>query len=151
MRLTLTIWENCKIISPYGRIINAVGIQFSTNGEQKGEIMTVPTPPIRDQFNDQKPGLAFNWEDWLPYFEEADITDAQKREMIETLWQIVIAFVDLGFELNPHQQAHGDHDQQSCGQNLDLKALLEEAVLKSEATELTRRLPNNPRPKEPTL
>lgn len=109
--------------------------------------MSHPTPPTHDQENHvQNPGLTFNWQDWLRYFEDTDIPDAQKREMVETLWQIVVAFVDLGFELNPHQKV----GQQSCGQNLDLKALLEEAVLKSDAAEHTPRLPNNLRQKEPT-
>lgn len=98
------------------------------------------------QTQNQTPGLTFNWQDWLPYFEDAGIPDAQKREMIETLWQIVVAFVDLGFDLNPHQQ--------SCGQNVDLKSLLEEAVVKSSAAQnapksadgQARSLPNNPKP-----
>lgn len=105
----------------------------------------------KDQKNNQSLGLTFNWLDWLPHFENEDIPEEQKRELIETLWHVVVAFVDLGFELNPHQQA----GQQSCGQNLDLKALLEEAVLQSPATkkaaEQARRLPNNSKPKEPTL
>lgn len=118
--------------------------------------MSHPTaPPSNETTKTQQPsqqiGLTFNWEDWLPYFEDETISDAQKREMIETLWQIVIAFVDLGFELNPHQQV----GQQSCGQNLDLKSLLERAVLRSDAfgqaKQHARSLPNNPKHKEPTL
>ncbi len=37
-----------------------------------------------------------NWEDWLPYIEDDSIPDAQKRELIEALWLIVVGFVDLG-------------------------------------------------------
>lgn len=96
-------------------------------------------PPTEDHKHDQnlqqqfqktqpqRPGLTFNWEDWLPYFEDTDVPDAQKRELIETLWLIVVSFVDLGFDLNPHQKI--------CGQTLDLKTLLDEAVLKSDAVE----------------
>lgn len=39
------------------------------------------------------------------FLDDADITDAQKRELIETLWTIVIQFVDLGFGIHPLQQA----------------------------------------------
>lgn len=108
--------------------------------------MQHPTPPP----DKHAPALIFDWQDWLPYVAEADIPDAQKREMIETLWQIVVAFVDLGFDLNPHQHNQPD-GQQSCGQTLDLKSVLEEAVLKSEATDQVFRFPNKPQPKEPKL
>lgn len=43
------------------------------------------------------------------YLEESEWNDEQKREFIETLWSVVIQFVDLGFEIHPLQQA--------CGQN----------------------------------
>ncbi|MCR5858261.1 hypothetical protein [Mesorhizobium sp. J428] len=65
------------------------------------------------------PALRFDWTDWLPYFEDQDISDEQKRELIETLWRIVVAFVDLGWQLNPKPEM--------CGEVLDLKAILETA------------------------
>lgn len=70
------------------------------------------------------PSLRFDWQDWLPYFDDPDVPLEQKREMIETLWSLVLSFVDLGFDLNPIQI--------SCGEALDLKALLEAAVLYSD-------------------
>jgi hypothetical protein len=60
----------------------------------------------------------------LPYFDDRDVPLEKKREMIETLWSLVLSFVDLGFALNPTQI--------SCGEELDLKALLEAAVLNSD-------------------
>lgn len=63
------------------------------------------------------PALRFDWTDWLPYLEDQDIPEEQKREIIETLWSIVVAFVDLGWQLNPRPEF--------CGQPLDLKAILE--------------------------
>lgn len=117
--------------------------------------MTKHNPPaVAGETKNKSLGLAFNWQDWLPYFEDTDIPEAQKRELAETLWQIVVAFVDLGFELNPHQQAHQPSGQESCGQTLDLKALLEAAVLKSAtakcADEQAYCLPKQPKqPKQP--
>ena len=73
------------------------------------------------------PALRFDWRDWLPYFEDEDIPIEQKRELIETLWSIVITFVDLGFELNPPQNA-----SKSCGKEIDLTAALQAAVLQSQ-------------------
>ena len=72
-------------------------------------------------------GLRFDWQDWLPYFEDEAIPDDQKQELIETLWAIVTAFVDMGWSLNPTQQI--------CGQDIDLKAVLEQAVLASDFQE----------------
>ena len=111
--------------------------------------MTNEKPPVVANTTKTKSmGLIFDWQDWLPYVAEADLPDDQKREMIETLWQIVVAFVDLGFDLNPHQQAQTDHGQESCGQTLDLKMLLEAAVLKSAA--LDEAAEHKPKQKEPT-
>ena len=53
--------------------------------------------------------------------------DDQKREMIEALWSIVIAFVDLQWEIT-------DASKETCGQTLDLRAALEAAVLNSETS-----------------
>mmetsp|Transcript_23905 Transcript_23905/g.43460 ORF Transcript_23905/g.43460 Transcript_23905/m.43460 type:complete len:91 (-) Transcript_23905:1631-1903(-) len=74
------------------------------------------------------PSVQFDWQDWLPYMEDTDLTDAQKREMIETLWSIVLAFVDLGWDVT-------DSPKETCGQVLDLQAALEAAVLNSTHTE----------------
>lgn len=130
---------------------------MSSISEQEGVTMSRPTPPTDTNKNQDQtpanssnntPGLTFDWRDWLPYFEDQDNPEAQKRELIETLWQIIVAFVDLGFDLNPHQQA----EQKSCGQNLDLKMLLEAAVLKSAAVQEAAKKTNNrkPKQKEPT-
>jgi hypothetical protein len=75
------------------------------------------------------PVLRFDWEDWLGYLDASDISEEQKRELIETLWAIVTGFVDLGFELNPTQQI--------CGEVVELKAVLEAAVLSSGDTHET--------------
>lgn len=53
----------------------------------------------------QPPSLTIDWELYGEYLEDSDLSDDQKREFIETLWSIVIAFVDLGFGVHPVQQA----------------------------------------------
>ncbi|GIT93146.1 hypothetical protein JANAI62_35700 [Jannaschia pagri] len=45
------------------------------------------------------PSLSIDWDAYLPYLEDDDISDADKRALIETLWSIVTFFVDLGFEV----------------------------------------------------
>lgn len=59
------------------------------------------------------PSLGIDWDYYMRLLEESDAPDEQKRELIETLWHIVVAFVDLGFGVHPCQQA-GDA---GCGQN----------------------------------
>ena len=81
-----------------------------------------PVPELDDPSS--RPKLIFNWEDWIPYLEEMELTEAQQRQFIETFWQIVVIFVDLGWEIGP--------DPEICGQNLDLAAALKAAVLQSE-------------------
>lgn len=57
------------------------------------------------------PALTMDWEEFAHHLEDSDLSDDQKREFIETLWSIVIAFVDLGFDV----QSDGD-DPSACGQ-----------------------------------
>lgn len=70
-----------------------------------------------------RPSIRLNIEDWLPYLEDRDISEVEKIELIETLWAVALAFVDLGWEL--------EADTESCGQSYDLTAALRAAVLHS--------------------
>ena len=81
--------------------------------------MTAATP----QDTEAPPTLTCDWQDWLSYLQEVDATDAEKRKLIETLWAIVVAFVDLGWNV--------EATSETCGQTLDLKAALTAAVLPS--------------------
>jgi len=82
--------------------------------------------------------LRFDWQDWLPYFEDEAIPETQKRVLIETMWSIVIGFVDLGWSITPIVEAEAIDEScvgkgaQTCGQTIDLKAVLEAAVIRSE-------------------
>ena len=51
--------------------------------------------------------LSFDYEEYAPYLEDSDLTEEQKREFLETLWNIMVSFVDLGFGIHPIQQASG--------------------------------------------
>jgi hypothetical protein len=43
--------------------------------------------------------------------DEAGVTEEEKRVAIERMWQILVVFVDLGFELHPVEF--------TCGKNTD--------------------------------
>lgn len=46
------------------------------------------------------PTLAFDKEKYLPELEDTDLTQEQKIELLQALWSIMEAFVDLGFGAN---------------------------------------------------
>lgn len=87
--------------------------------------MTEYKPPPPDQKTNTlpSPSVAFNWEDWTDYLNEMDGTDAQKKELIETLWGIIIAFADLRWEIKD--------EVDKSSNTLDLSAALKAAVIQS--------------------
>lgn len=52
-----------------------------------------------------RPTLSVDVDYFQTYLDDADIPDSKKRELVETVWNISVSFVDLGFGLNPVQQA----------------------------------------------
>mgnify|MGYP001043357780 CR=1 FL=1 len=84
---------------------------------------TSPAPPVTSP-----PALRFDWQDWLPYLENENIPLEQKKHLIEILWTIVITFADLGANIKFTHEA--------CGQDINLKALLEGNLLTSDAQKL---------------
>lgn len=86
-----------------------------------------PTPPSQQstQAAATPPTVRFDWREWLPYLED-DVPEDQKQALVETLWAIVQAFVDIGFDVNS--------DPQSCGQMIDLKAALEATMVNCDET-----------------
>lgn len=51
-----------------------------------------------------RPALTFDPQEFCHYLADSDWTQEQKVEFIEALWQIVVSFVDLGFDLHPVQR-----------------------------------------------
>lgn len=114
------------ILVPFSRTVVA---RERTKGDQTESADMKENPPQSFETSTPSsaaPTLRFDWQDWLPYLEDSDIPDEQKRQWIETLWSIVIAFVDLGFDIKA--------DAESCGEKFDLKAVLEAAVVNSADT-----------------
>lgn len=79
---------------------------------------TPPVPP-------PKPSTHLDWEEWLPYIAHSDASDEEKRKVIEAIWSLAFAFVDLGWEINDTQE--------NSGQSLDLITALQAAVVQSES------------------
>lgn len=76
--------------------------------------MTERKTPVHER-DPTKPKLAiqFDAQEFAHFLDETDLTEDQKRAYIQTIWTIVLQFVDLGFGIHPIQTALGP---QACGQ-----------------------------------
>lgn len=81
-------------------------------------------PPNDKQPSQPKASFAFHWQDWIAYLEDVEATDEQKRELIETLWSIILVFVDLGWDMKYEVDKSDDTYQ--------LSKALKDAVIKLE-------------------
>ena len=69
--------------------------------------------------------LQLDVEFYKELLEDAEIDDAQKEQVIGALWKIIVAFVELGFEVHPTQQVCGkgrtkhDHASILCEDGLE--------------------------------
>jgi hypothetical protein len=55
---------------------------------------------------------------YLEFTKDMEITEDQQRQLIEAMWQIMMAFADVGFGIHPVQQASAEkrHDQLNGGE-----------------------------------
>ena len=80
--------------------------------------------PIKDSV--QFPALTIDWDLYGHYLENSDLSDDQKREFIETLWSIVVGFVDLGFGIHPLQRSCGQNDEMPILDCADVVGLIDQ-------------------------
>ena len=78
--------------------------------ESSGGDNGLPIEPNRLHTDKAPPTVTVDYEKYERYLAGTDLSDDQKREFIAALWQIITAFVDLGFGVHPVQQA-----QNTCG------------------------------------
>lgn len=112
------------ILAPFFRAMVA---REATQGDQTESADMKETPPRNFETltaPKSSRALRFDWQDWLPYLEDSDASDEQKRELIEALWTVVLGFVDLGYEVKSSAEI--------CGEAIDLAAILRAAVVNSE-------------------
>jgi hypothetical protein len=58
-----------------------------------------------------KPSLEIDTAKYQAYLDDPSLTDAQKEEIMQALWSIIVAFVDLGFGVHPVQEVCGKPQQ----------------------------------------
>lgn len=84
--------------------------------------MTDPSPPdIPNPESTSWPMLTIDYALFEKLLEDTEISEEDKRQFIETWWNLIINFVDLGFGIHPLQQA--------CDPPEDLSALTLSDVL----------------------
>ena len=82
-----------------------------------------------------RPVITVDYEKYSPLLNDPDLTEDQKREFLQAVWNVVVGFVDLGFGVHPVQQA-----QNTCGKSTNFpreNTLLANNPLNSEGTSLT--------------
>ena len=60
--------------------------------------MTCPPDKINTP---TRPSLSVDWEVYAAMLEDSDMPLDDQKELIETLWSIVVMFVDLGYDIKP--------------------------------------------------
>lgn len=78
----------------------------------------------QDHTDTSPPSLTIDWAKYGAMLDEWDGSDEQKQELIETLWSIVMAFVDLGFAV-----------QSSCGETAEMDEIALPDVLSCDLTQ----------------
>ncbi|WP_208347483.1 hypothetical protein [Pseudaestuariivita rosea] len=83
----------------------------------------------------KRPSLSVDWEVYAAMLEESDMPLEQQKELVETLWSIVVMFVDLGFDLDPVQQICGEDQEALDEDSSDLVSLLNNEWARTRAEE----------------
>lgn len=83
---------------------------------------------------EEKPGKAIQIDTakYQAYLDDPDLSDEQKEQIVKALWQIMMAFVDLGYGISPLQQACG-----KLAESDDESGNSDSALLSSDPTTLT--------------
>ncbi|MEL6477377.1 MAG: hypothetical protein AAFR17_08625 [Pseudomonadota bacterium] len=69
-------------------------------------------PDLKDAMNkaDERPArpkLELDAEKYQRYIDDPSLSRAEKEQVLEALWSIIIAFVDLGFDVGPASESCG--------------------------------------------
>ena len=67
--------------------------------------------------------------------EDSDMSLDQQQELIETLWSIVVMFVDLGYDIKPVPQSCGEDQEALDRESADLVSLLNNEWAQTRAEE----------------
>lgn len=54
-----------------------------------------------------KPTLTVDVDKYQAMLDDSELTEEQKRRVLEDLWSIIVSFVELGFQVHPVQEVCG--------------------------------------------
>jgi hypothetical protein len=74
------------------------------------------------------PAITVDFELYAHYLDDDDLTEDQKREILQAIWNIIVEFVSLGFGVHPAQQV-----EIACGKLFEPAA--KNAIPKPDAVE----------------
>ena len=57
-----------------------------------------------------RPVITVDYDRYAHFLDHSDMSEEQKREYLQTIWNIIVEFVSLGFGVHPLQQA-----SEACG------------------------------------
>lgn len=64
------------------------------------------------------------------FLDDPDITDEQRREFIEAVWNMIWEFVRLGYGVHPLQKIDVDNEQRDAPSPEDMLACIDRAMAK---------------------
>ncbi len=82
-----------------------------------------------------RPSLSVDWEVYAAMLEDSDMPLDDQKELIETLWSIVVMFVDLGYDLKPTTQICGEDQEALADDSTDLVSLFNNELAQTRAEE----------------
>ena len=81
------------------------------NRKKRTKGQAAKTDTTHTQGRSARPVITVDYEKYAHFLEDSDLTEEQKQEFLQTLWNIIVEFVSMGVGVHPVQQA-----QNSCGQ-----------------------------------
>lgn len=93
------------------------------------------TCPPDENNTPTRPSLSVDWEVYAAMLEDSDMPLDDQKELIETLWSIVVMFVDLGYDLKPTTQICGEDQEALEDDSTDLVSLLNNELAQTRAEE----------------
>ena len=76
-----------------------------------------------------RPTIHLDPDEWLPYLDDPEATEEEKRQLIDTLWGIVLSFVDLGWAIETEPAGGSNLPPETTMSSIDLTRALHAAVV----------------------
>ncbi len=74
--------------------------------EDNGEYAKIDKIIVKDnkEGSNKNPRVGVDYERYQRYLDNSDLSDEEKQQVIQALWDVIVNFVDLGVGVHPLQQ-----------------------------------------------